>query len=395
MSNCIILPGLRISQPIGDLYVAKIKAKDLLNISYSDVRSIAGETYRNTYLGIQRKLDHKREQEIAEYVQTFDATFPTSIIVYIDENNVEITENSISGVSQIKILNVSDKIAKVIDGQHRLAGLQAAIDYLEKNNSDLFNSHEKELQNIKDFELSLTILIGMDIAEQANIFSKVNLTQTKVNKSLVYDLEEYSKVRSPYKSAHNIAIALNYNETSPFYKKIKRLGYIDLGGETLTQQTFVESLTKLFLSSNPEKDRDDIARKGNISNDDFDEKFPFRKLFADDKDIIIAKILYNYFNAVKNKWPDAWGNSYYLLSKNNGFRALMRYLKDIYIKLYSDDSVVIPSTDDFSKYFTDFEIKSEEFTPKSFKLGESGMNEFYKYLKGELSYQNLLLNKKS
>jgi len=395
MSNCIILPGLRISQPIGDLYVAKIKAKDLLNISYSDVRSIADETYRNTYLGIQRKLDHKREQEIAEYVQTFDATFPTSIIVYIDENNVEITENSISGVSQIKILNVSDKIAKVIDGQHRLAGLQVAIDYLEKNNSDLFNSHEKELQNIKDFELSLTILIGMDIAEQANIFSKVNLTQTKVNKSLVYDLEEYSKVRSPYKSAHNIAIALNYNETSPFYKKIKRLGYIDLGGETLTQQTFVESLTKLFLSSNPEKDRDDMARKGNISNDDFDEKFPFRKLFADDKDIIIAKILYNYFNAVKNKWPDAWGNSYYLLSKNNGFRALMRYLKDIYIKLYSDDSVVIPSTDDFSKYFTDFEIKSEEFTPKSFKLGESGMNEFYKYLKGELSYQNLLLNKKS
>ncbi len=395
MSNCIILPGLRISQPIGDLYVAKIKAKDLLNISYSDVRSIADETYRNTYLGIQRKLDHKREQEIAEYVQTFDATFPTSIIVYIDENNVEITENSISGVSQIKILNVSDKIAKVIDGQHRLAGLQAAIDYLEKNNSDLFNSHEKELQNIKDFELSLTILIGMDIAEQANIFSKVNLTQTKVNKSLVYDLEEYSKVRSPYKSAHNIAIALNYNETSPFYKKIKRLGYIDLGGETLTQQTFVESLTKLFLSSNPEKDRDDMARKGNISNDDFDEKFPFRKLFADDKDIIIAKILYNYFNAVKNKWPDAWGNSYYLLSKNNGFRALMRYLKDIYIKLYSDDSVVIPSTDDFSKYFTDFEIKSEEFTPKSFKLGESGMNEFYKYLKGELSYQDLMLNKKS
>ena len=393
MSNCIILPGLRISQPIGDLYIAKIRAEDLLNISYSDIRSISDETYRNTYLGIQRKLDHKREQEIAEYVQTFDATFPTSIIVYIDENNVEITENSISGVSQIKILNVSDKIAKVIDGQHRLAGLQAAIDYLEKNNSDLFNSHEKELKNIKDFELSLTILIGMDIAEQANIFSKVNLTQTKVNKSLVYDLEEYSKVRSPYKSAHNIAIALNYNETSPFYKKIKRLGYIDLGGETLTQQTFVESLTKLFLSSNPEKDRDDMARKGNISNDDFDEKFPFRKLFADDKDIIIAKILYNYFNAVKNKWPDAWGNSNYLLSKNNGFRALMKYLKDIYAEV-SNYGTVIPSTDSFSKYFADLKIKSEEFTPKNFRLGESGMNEFYKYLNQTLSYQDLI-NKES
>lgn len=393
MSDCIVLSGLKIRQPIGDLYVAKIKAKDLLKISYSDIRAIADETYRNTYLGIQRKLDPKREKEIAEYVQTFDATFPTSIVVYIDENNVEIKENN-NDTLQITIINTSDKTAKIIDGQHRLAGLQVAIDFLEQNNSDLFNTGDQKLQAIKDFELSLTILIGMDIAEQANIFSKVNLTQTKVNKSLVYDLEEYSKIRSPYKSAHNIAIALNYNEKSPFYKKIKRLGYIDFGRETLTQQTFVESLTKLFLSPDPEKDRDDMARYEKLSEIDYSDKFPFRKLFADNNDVTIAKILYNYFNAVRSKWPEAWESSKYLLSKNNGFRALMKYLRDIYTEASSNNTTV-PTAEIFFKYFESFEIRSEEFTPQNFKLGESGMNEFYKYLSGTLSYQDLISNKRS
>lgn len=393
MSDCIVLSGLKIRQPIGDLYVAKIKAKDLLKISYSDIRAIADETYRNTYLGIQRKLDPKREKEIAEYVQTFDATFPTSIVVYIDENNVEIKENN-NDTLQITIINMSDKTAKIIDGQHRLAGLQVAIDFLEQNNSDLFNTGDQKLQAIKDFELSLTILIGMDIAEQANIFSKVNLTQTKVNKSLVYDLEEYSKIRSPYKSAHNIAIALNYNEKSPFYKKIKRLGYIDFGRETLTQQTFVESLTKLFLSPDPEKDRDDMARYEKLSEIDYSDKFPFRKLFADNNDVTIAKILYNYFNAVRRKWPEAWESSKYLLSKNNGFRALMKYLRDIYTEASSNNTTV-PTVEIFFKYFESFEIRSEEFTPQNFKLGESGMNEFYKYLSGTLSYQDLISNKRS
>ncbi len=392
MDDCIELSGLRIRQPIGDLYIAKIRAEDLLKISYSDIRAIADETYRNTYLGIQRKLDPKREKEIAEYVQTFDATFPTSIVVYIDENNVKINEND-NDTLQIKILNLSDKIAKIIDGQHRLAGFQGAIDFLENNGNDLFGHHKKELEAIKNFELSLTILIGMDIAEQANIFSKVNLTQTKVNKSLVYDLEEYSKIRSPYKTAHNIAIALNYNEKSPFYKKIKRLGYIDFGRETLTQQTFVESLTKLFLSPDPERDRDDMARYGKLLEMDYNGKFPFRKFFIDNNDVTIAKILYNYFNAVKNKWPDAWDDGRYLLSKNNGFRALMKYLKNIYGEV-SSNGMEIPSAEMFSRYFESFEIRAEEFTPTNFKLGESGMNEFYKYLSGTLSYQNLISNRK-
>lgn len=43
----------------------------------------------------------------------------------------------------------------------------------------------------------------------AYIFSMVNLAQTKVSKSLVYDLFEFSKSRSPRKRAHTIAVAID------------------------------------------------------------------------------------------------------------------------------------------------------------------------------------------
>lgn len=50
----------------------------------------------------------------------------------------------------------------------------------------------------------------------------------------------------------------------------------------------------------------------------------FRNMFIDSKDAEIAKIIFNYFNAVKSMWPSAWnentpGN---ILNKTTGFTAL-------------------------------------------------------------------------
>jgi len=96
-------------------------------------------------------------------------------------------------------------IAKIIDGQHRIAGLEG-------------------LAEQTDLELGGAIFVGADIATQANIFATVNLAQTKVNRSLAYDLLDYEKMRSPQKSAHHIAVALDQIEGSPFYRRIKTAG---------------------------------------------------------------------------------------------------------------------------------------------------------------------------
>ena len=50
-------------------------------------------------------------------------------------------------------------IARVIDGQHRIAGL---MEY-----------------NGEEFDVSVTILVDFDIAEQAHIFSTVNFVSNK------------------------------------------------------------------------------------------------------------------------------------------------------------------------------------------------------------------------
>ena len=106
--------------------------------------------------------------------------------------------------------------------------------------------------------------MDIDIAEQAFIFSTVNLAQTKVNRSLVYDLYDLAKARSPQKVCHMIAVALDTHENSPFHQRIKRLGVATKGRyrETINQATFVQALMK-YTSNTEMKDRDLYMRGAN------------------------------------------------------------------------------------------------------------------------------------
>ena len=81
--------------------------------------------------------------------------------------------------------------------------------------------------------------------EKAYVFSIINSKQTKVSSSLIYDLFSLSQHRSPTKTAHEIARALNRNTESPFYKRLKMLGKKIEGEDkaTLSQGTFVKYLT--------------------------------------------------------------------------------------------------------------------------------------------------------
>ena len=209
---------LKAKQPIGEFFVASMKPNELVDISYADIRRIE-ERDIEKHLGIQRPLNKTRVKQIKEYIQGRDATFPTSIILAVAEKCAEYNEES-----QLLTLYpyVADeenseesidfkKIAKVLDGQHRIAG------FLDDNDNYSFDID-------RVFELNVSIFVGIDVSEQANIFATVNLAQTKVNKSLVYDLEELSKIRSPHKTCHFIAVALDADEKSPLHERIKRLG---------------------------------------------------------------------------------------------------------------------------------------------------------------------------
>jgi DGQHR domain-containing protein len=330
-------PCIRVKQPIGEFFIGSMDCKKLCDISYFDVRRIMQEEREiETYLGIQRPLNKKRVKEIAEYVKTVDASFPTSIILAIpsmcasyDDDMKEMTlSNYLEGSEEEHILY--RQIAKVLDGQHRIEGLQ---DY-----------------SGPIFELNISIFVDIDIAEQAYIFSTVNLAQTKVNKSLVYDLFDLAKSRSPQKVCHNIAVALDSHSASPFYQRIKRLGVSTRGrfGETLTQATFVQSLMK-YISKEENIDRDIYKRKRTPKkiDDEASKQLIFRNMMIDEKDVEITDIVFNYFDAVRERWPEAWNASGrgIMLNKTNGFKGLMRFLRVAYLSL--TDPGGVPMKEEF------------------------------------------------
>ncbi|WP_122555860.1 DGQHR domain-containing protein [Pseudomonas viridiflava] len=326
---------IRVSQPIGDFYCSVFKARDLYDISYSDVRRLEDEQDGeglDTYLGIQRELSPFRVKQIGEYITAVDATFPNSIIVAIGEKYVTLEGNVLS----IKYHDdQKGNVAKILDGQHRLAGFEGT-DFC-------YSSPSGER---KDFELLVTIFVEADLHTQAQVFTMVNQNQTKVNRSLVYDLESLALARSPTKSAHQIVSLLNGQKGSPFYQRIKRLGLKTPGVSTelITQAAFVENLVKL-ISKKPSLDRDILlGRKKkffgmkdkklpDMEDADF-VRLPFRKNFADGDDSVIAANVYNYFSAASKVWPESWRveNKSSALNKTVGLIALMRALRDAYNK---------------------------------------------------------------
>jgi DGQHR domain-containing protein len=384
---------VKVKQPLGEFFIGVLNARDLVEISYSDVRRIEGEQREvEKYLGIQRPLDKDRVKKIKQYVKAPDAAFPTGIVIAVDQKCAEydqlgslILKPYLSDTDEESI--PLEKIAKVLDGQHRIAAFMNERGQYDVSMDDVG----------ADFQFNVVIFIGIDIDEQANIFATVNLAQTKVNRSLVYDLEELSKTRSPFRTGHQIAVALDSADPkSPLYHRIKRLGVKTKNreiSEPLTQAAFVEALTKL-ISPDPFADRT-LYMKGkkpkHISGNEI-HRFPFRNLFIDGKDTDIALILYNYFTSIKEKWPLAWnainqeGN---ILPRSNAFKAFMRYLRLAYIKIVKSEIGRVPTISEFSDALSHIKASDEDFTSGNFKPGSGGESAFYKLLTGELRISDL------
>jgi DGQHR domain-containing protein len=333
----IIVNAIKVEQPIGEFFFGKMKAKDLLEISYADVRRLEKEERDvEKYLGIQRPLKKNRVKDINSYINTVDATFPNSIILSIDEENIFWNDGELS-------IEYSDEskgnIAKILDGQHRLAGF-------DSNNITFIDYEGIE----KDFEVLITIFVNTDMALQAKVFSMVNQNQTKVNKSLVFDLESLATSRSPWKTCHSIAAYLNDKKNTPFYHRIKRLGVkaYEHEIEPLTQAAFVDNLVKL-ITPNAQVDRNIILGKDKgflgfssktLPHMDTESlnKFVFRKAFSDDEDETILKVVLSFFSAVESVWPDAWrkDQTSSILNKTVGLISMFRLLNFILSSLLID-----------------------------------------------------------
>jgi DGQHR domain-containing protein len=370
------LSCIKATQPIGDIYIAAMSFEIICKIAFFDVRRVLQEDRDvERYLGIQRPLDSRRVAELEKYVNFYDASFPTAIIIAIDEPFASFNEQeSKLTISNVRAGDVApgiaiSNLARVIDGQHRIAGLYKFVG--------------------ARFDVPVAIFVGADVSDQAHIFSTVNLEQTKVNKSLVYDLYSLAKTRSPQKTCHNIAVALDQDTKSPFYHRIKRLGIATVEGrfEPISQAGFVEMLMS-YISREPKVDRDKILKGLKLDRATGEEiwNYPFRNAFIEGGDISIGDAIFVYFDAVRNRWPAAWANVSRegpILNRTNGFRALMR----AFGVLYRKHAVPGPSigADFLKRHFDKVLISDAQFTIDRFPPGSSGESRLYKLFIGEMS----------
>lgn len=368
MEEYIEFKCLEATQPIGVVYIGVMDHDKLEFISYADVRRLElGKENREVedYIGIQRELNTNRKKEIGKYVNLVDATFPNSIILAISSDYAEYNEET----QTMKVL-YKDDVAKVLDGQHRIAGL------------------EHFTQDGDKFQVAVSIYIDMELEDQAIVFATINKEQKNVSNSLVADLFAFAKSRSPQKTAHNIARALSRKEGSPFFQKIKILGSANRKDkETITQDTFVKNLIK-YISTDPQSDRnfykvnkDDPNERLDLVEGKTEQKLFLRNIFIqDEKDIKIAQILFNYFYVVQHKWPDAWDKMQpnIILNRSTGFVALMRFFKQAYLSFGRIGDVI--SKEEFKSIFDRINLDDNDFNKERFVPGSSGIGELYREL---------------
>lgn len=350
MNNPISLAYLSIKQPIGDLFITVMSAYDLLKCAKLEPRQ-----YNVTFApqGLNRPVNKKRIMEISKYLDSIDATFPTSVVVSIDydEDCVLIEDNN--------IIIEKDHILSIVDGQHRIMALK-----------------EKPESFQKEFLLPVVILPYADEETKALVFSIINGKQMKVNSSIIYDLFSVVKKRNPYKTAHYVVLSLNKDSNSPWFKRIKLLGIKQSkeSCETVSQGSFVKYLLPL-LSKNPADDFRNVKHGNKLLSD---SECVLREYFLEDQDPHIYKLMLNYFGSIRSTWPEEWNSSDSIINKTVGVNAFLRIFKEIY-----NNGVKV--NDLTESYFTSIfgavkEIMSKESKPltsANYASNEQGASNLY------------------
>lgn len=268
-------------RPEEHFYLFSLPAAQLRALVGIYRRSTEAVVPRKDDLGIQRKHDPDRSDEIRRYVEggypwssLSDAKrrspendslkkpgwLPTAVVVNIltvgdRRSGRELTSNEVIEVSDDTVGNTAtltlpimaggDSVRippiEVIDGQHRLFAFD--------DNDPLDNYH-----------LPVVAFHGLDISWQAYLFWTINIKPKKINPSLAFDLYpllreqdwlDSGEVVHVYREsrAQELTEVLWSSPESPWYRRINMLGGTRRENGPVTQAAFIRSLTASMVKS--------------------------------------------------------------------------------------------------------------------------------------------------
>ncbi|MBF4187967.1 DGQHR domain-containing protein [Serratia ureilytica] len=272
----IINEIIKISQKHREFILTTMSAKILSEITYTAVRGVDDEVG-----AVQRILIERRIKGIKEFVLS-GGDFPAAIVLnWTSKDNMEIGNDSIE-------FEVKNRSAQIIDGQHRVAGIKAAI---------------KEDPTLESLQIPVVIYFDLSTKECADIFLAINTEQKPAPRSLVYDLYGISSdtTLDPASSrARDIAEYLNKEESSPYFGKIKFPGEKRRKGG-IALSTAVSAIKPLV-----------------------EERAIFEQVGITELSLQF-KCFYNYFSAIASNYAEAWDSNYNAFQYAAGFSAACEF----------------------------------------------------------------------
>lgn len=350
--------GFLVSQNGQDFIIGKAKIEEVLQYTKYTERLIVG--YDDDEIPIyndhvQRKVDKNRVEKIADFlINDETATFPTNVVLGIPQNIIDTQTVNDDGIVNIIFNNkVVEEVEKakngdvdadiyvtIIDGQHRIRGIEVAIDRLQakiaQGKDDKAQYWKEKLNNLLNIELVISCFVDKTLEYQAMIFSTINRTQQRVSQSLVYSLFGLSTDDSPYKTALEVVLALNGHKKSPFYKRIKLYGgnYDKTDCPPLSQATMVKSIVALISTTWRESENDKYRNRKELRTWKSSKSLPFRLFYANNEDSKIADCMFYFFNSIRKHFPKQWeynglSKPTNILQSTVGYEALMKIMVDI------------------------------------------------------------------
>ena len=348
------IKGFPVSQNGQDFIIGKASIKDILQYTRYTERVIIGFDENEIPIyneHVQRKVEMSRVNKIADFlINDAEATFPTNIVLGLQQNIIE-TQEECDGIINITLSDIvlerikdakegnanADVYVTIIDGQHRIRGIEVAIERLEQNIQKTGDEAAKrKLEDLLNIELVVSYFVDKSLEYQAMIFSTINRTQKRVSQDLVYSLFGLSSDDTPYKTALEVVLALNSHPKSPFYHRVKLYGgtYDKTMSPPLSQATMIKNIVSFISESLRESENDKYRKRKDLSKRTTSKFLPFRGFYANDKDYLISDCLFYYFSAVRNVLGVYWEYTgktkpQNILQSTVGFEALMKLLSDI------------------------------------------------------------------
>jgi DGQHR domain-containing protein len=297
-------PAVRFQQknPNVNLYVTAITVKDLLGRFSSDTYSSENPT------GYQRPVTVSRLRQISAYLREEEGMLPTSIVLCIRQPYHARFESSDGAAGTLEI--DADVPMWIVDGQHRLFGLQRAI-------------VKDRARWLADYALPVVIVDGIDAYEEMRTFHVINTRHKGVPTDVVdrhlLTMRESEGValieREGEKNylrgrAAKLTDVLNNEPASPWFRAIRMPSEPLRPEHLLKQHSMVTSL-------------DPILRDG------------FVKRVTDEE---AGQLILNYWEAARNTWQTAFETPKdYVLQKPLGAGALHQIFPDVLEICRSED----------------------------------------------------------